>query len=312
MVVLKRVALLLVAAGLAAGRIGPCAEDPPPPAPILDPPVARAAPARHEVDPPAPERDVASLVRDLSSEDEATVLAASKQLRWTELSHDEMSRIVPLLWKAFLANPDFDSEVDFDDLRAMIGSAEMPALIRSLPEMFSDGAASRIAGGLHRMIRAGHLPLIAAKLAEFRDPDERGYLKDDRIRALLQEKHRRRDDRLWTTGQLMLMGDEAARKEVWDAMTTGRYRWVDSAGVEVMTLGRDFGTIPCWIDELESNCCRFNVVAAIFEDLFGLDLDDHCVSLRYTPADVARDFWKRHGDNLVWSRIAGRYVPGVR
>lgn len=137
-------------------------------------------------------------------------------------------------------------------------------------------------------------------------------MPDERVKAYLLGRRDRRIDVAWATQQLMLMGDEEARAEVWAALSAGRYRYVDQADTHILTLDHDFKTIPHWIDDLESNCCRVNVVAMIFEDLFGLDLDDVRTSPCVTMAAVAREFWERHGDDLVWSRIAGHYVPTVR
>jgi len=139
-----------------------------------------------------------------------------------------------------------------------------------------------------------------------------GRVKDGRIRAWLEKLRRNREDYASATGQLMLMGDADARRETWAVMTTGRYRWVDNADVEVMTLDYDFATIPFWISELESNCCRFVVVAQIFEDLFGIDLDDFRVTMRSTPSEIVAEFFERHRGHLVGSRMAGHFVPAAR
>jgi hypothetical protein len=692
----KRIALLLVVVSGFAGCFGPCFQtESPGPAPAPQPaevPVPQKTAPAEPVETP-PERNLDDLLRDLESEDEAVVLAAAKQLVWEELSHAEMSRIVPLLWKALLADPDFDSDVDFDDLRSMIGSSEIPAILATLPQDFPDGASAWIAGGLHRMMRAEHIPLVAEAVGRMRDPAERwdflydclviplgytnrhrelatrtllrnaprpgepvwqepesegpglplllgagldrfrenpeetplppnwlarwlyverpgpkdearlidvlekagegllglnaaralgflsdaksmealaatgnepaflaarvrrgdaaarrkllgraaisgsflavlfevdpeaatalvretvlgsdedaaffmfsaldglvtgdaanegvvvreewfagigdealrqpltglrlasigrfvpgartreiaeraatllsqrpprtgdeaeflgyalpflevgapgacvsllrkmaaskveavresglrslvalgdrgcpdlldpylarlaadfeidalaqydglppgtrllptdekpivelllagepveavlacfrqegggvsgaGWVKDERIRDWLLSLRRDRSAGRYAeaTGQLAIYGDPEARAETWAALTTGRYRWVDNSDSDVMTLGHDWSTIPFWISELESNCCRFCVVAQVFEDLFGIDPMDFTHSRRFTPAEVVAEFWAGHSGDLVFSRLAGRYVPGVR
>jgi len=139
-----------------------------------------------------------------------------------------------------------------------------------------------------------------------------GLIEDERVRKWLELRRRQRRDYPWVTGELALMGDADAKKETWAALTMGRYRWVDEAGVEILTLSRDLSTIPHWIGQLESNCCRFNVVAQVFEELLGLPMDDYRSSPGFTAAEIVRDHWNRYGDHLVWSRITGHYVPGVR
>lgn len=179
------------------------------------------------------------------------------------------------------------------------------------PLFLEDGATS---DPLRRLIRQGK-PVEALLLALRREQGWvylPGRVVDQRMRKWLVERRARREDVPWATQQLMLMGDAEARNETWAALSAGRYRWVDEAPTEVLTLDHDLSTIPHWIDDLESNCCRVNVVACIFDDLFGLDLDDVRNSACVTMAEVARRFWVRHGNDLVWSRVANRWVPGVR
>ena len=76
-----------------------------------------------------------------------------------------------------------------------------------------------------------------------------------------------------------------------------------------MTLGEDLTTIPFWISELETNCCRGATAGVVFDDLFGIDVDHHHA---VTAAERMRLWWARNGSNLVPSRIAGHLVPGAR
>jgi len=157
---------------------------------------------------------------------------------------------------------------------------------------------------------------LAAWLEAFPDATPRGLglVEDGRVRRHLERLRDRRglEARAWALGELTLMGDEAARAEYWSAMREGRYRWVDEAGARERTLGHDLSTIPFWISELETNCCRFNVVASTLEDLFGHDFSRMRYHVFHTAAEVARNWWEHHGGRFAWSRIGERFVPAPR
>lgn len=137
-----------------------------------------------------------------------------------------------------------------------------------------------------------------------------GLVRDPRITRYLERVRSRRHLGLyaWTTSQLALQGDQQAREEFWEGCLLGRYRWVDNSNPRALTLNFDLGTIPFWLSELETNCCRRNSANQVFKHLFGLDLyRDN----RFFPEVVqAAEFWERCRNNLRWSRIKGHYVRG--
>jgi len=137
------------------------------------------------------------------------------------------------------------------------------------------------------------------------------------VRAFLKRLRREREHGLyaWATAHLACLGDPAARTESEAVMRAGRYRWMDEVFSEpdLATFGYDLKrTVPFWIDELESNCCRHCVAANVLDDLFpGHDLymagsDD----FRATSADMMRRWWRRHENaRWVWSRLLEQFVP---
>lgn len=143
-----------------------------------------------------------------------------------------------------------------------------------------------------------------------REVKDLGLVSDPRITRYLEQTRKMRYLGLyaWATSQLALQGDTEARKEFWQGCLLGRYRWIDNSDPRALTLNFDLDTIPFWLSELETNCCRRNIARWIFERLFGLDL---LRDNRVFPEVVqAREFWKRHRSNLRWSRIKWHYVPG--
>ena len=111
----------------------------------------------------------------------------------------------------------------------------------------------------------------------------------------------------YATGQLAAYGDAAARAEFWQAMTDGRYRIIDESEEFARTLGLDFAaTMPHWIRELRSSCCRAcNGAGDPWEDFFDIDGFD---TWQRTPADRAQSIWDASGGRFVWSWIADEYV----
>jgi hypothetical protein len=129
------------------------------------------------------------------------------------------------------------------------------------------------------------------------------------VEAYLRRLRARRDLGLYwyATGQLAAYGDPAARAEFWQAMTDGRYRIIDESEEFARTLGLDFAaTMPHWIRELRSNCCRAcNGVGDPWEDFF--DIDGYETWQR-TPADRAQSIWDASGGRFAWSWVVDEYV----
>lgn len=139
-----------------------------------------------------------------------------------------------------------------------------------------------------------------------------GAVDDPRIREWLREVRRRRDlESYWyATGQLAASGDASARAEMWGVIRDGRYRIVDDASESfALTLGWDLAaTLPHWIAELETNCCRANVAKGVLRDTLGFS--DGATAR--TDVERARATWDAAGGRFVRSRIAERWVPEPR
>jgi len=168
------------------------------------------------------------------------------------------------------------------------------------------------------MIRAGR---ARDALHDFlaRDPDRyiRSLWRIDtpQVRAYLKRLQKRRQAELyaWATAQLACMGNEKARAETLAVLHAGRYRWMEEVceDKDLATLGYDFkATLPFWIRELESNCCRRSIAQNVFEDLFGLEPELEDRGFYEIPADRMRRWWKRYGNaRMVWSHVAGHFQP---
>ena len=65
-----------------------------------------------------------------------------------------------------------------------------------------------------------------------------GRCEDPRVAEfLLTERERRVDGRThWAIGEAIHTGDGGARTEMRDVVTSGRYRWVDNASADALTL----------------------------------------------------------------------------
>jgi hypothetical protein len=158
---------------------------------------------------------------------------------------------------------------------------------------------------------------LAAVLALSPD-DEHGNVgacDDPRVRAYLVRLRERRElGHYWyATGQLAAMGDPAARTEFWGAMEDGRYRIAHFSNFYERTLGWDIAaTMPFWIDELRSQCCRIVMGGG---DIVGelLDLENRCFSSPWRiPYRRAKELWDSAGGRFVRSRIADHWVPAPR
>lgn len=139
-----------------------------------------------------------------------------------------------------------------------------------------------------------------------------GAVRDPRVRGWLVAVRARRElGATWyATAQLAAWGDPSARAEYWKAVRDGRYRILDDAGEPfVLTLGHDLGaTLPHWIAETESNCCRAVVAASVLEATLGFDSDP---TIR-TDVVRAREIWDAADAGLVRSRILGHWVAAPR
>ena len=66
-------------------------------------------------------------------------------------------------------------------------------------------------------------------------------------------------------------GSEQARAALWSVLRAGRYRWCQRQDDRLRTLGADWATLPHWVSDLDSNCCRVSdgLAAYVFERSLG-------------------------------------------
>ncbi len=114
---------------------------------------------------------------------------------------------------------------------------------------------------------------------------------------------------LWQTRA----GDAAARAELWSICRATRYRPVHHAPLPLYALHRDLSTLPNWLTELESNCCRVSdgLDSLYFEDrlhlpsLYGSESNGVGTSLK----DRALRWLRVMGGDFVWSPIIDAWIP---
>jgi HEAT repeat protein len=106
--------------------------------------------------------------------------------------------------------------------------------------------------------------------------------------------------------------DEQARIDHWSILRAGRHFWIYSNDeAESLTLGLDASTLPFWIDELESNCCRIaGGPESIWEDHLGLRVLYGCESsgVGEPPARRVRQWFERNGGDMIFSPLSQRWV----
>jgi hypothetical protein len=201
-----------------------------------------------------------------------------------------------------------------DDLGAATASL---AVCAGLPEDAAGwGFADPPTSAVDALLAGRPIDWLATCLAS--RPDERhgnvGAVDDPRVRAYLVRLRERRDlgEYWYATGQLAAMGDPASRSDFWGAMQDGRYRVMDEAEEFERTLGWNLPeTMPFWIDELRSQCCRITTSATgdIVKETLGLDCYE---SPWRIPHRRAKELWDAAGGRFVKSRIADLWVPAPR
>jgi hypothetical protein len=161
---------------------------------------------------------------------------------------------------------------------------------------------------------------VARLLAELDTTDDRflpsdvGLVGDPRVLEWLhRERERRRFHLPSVLGALVLAGDRSAREELSSMIRCGRHRLLYGSfdDVRVFTLDWDFTTLPHWLEELDSNCCRVaGGLESLFEDVLGGS------SLYGRPHTApgeprsrrARIELLRDGGRFVWSPLVDHFV----
>jgi hypothetical protein len=210
-------------------------------------------------------------------------------------------------------------EIDDWHSEAVSALAVLHGLPETTAEAFFSTSEHHCPRAAAEAVLAGH-PADALAAILVAAPDEKhgdvAAVDDPRVRGYLARLRARRDlGCYWyATGQLAVMGDAGARAEFWGAMQDGRYRIMNEADLFERTLGLDLAaTMPFWIEELRSQCCRIVTSGAgdSVENLFGLD--PGCFDSPFRTAyRRAKELWDAAEGRFVISRIAGYRVPEPR
>ncbi len=222
------------------------------------------------------------------------------------------------------------SEYELPESGEVVGKALAPLFAVAAHDGLPEGAASGwiaaiwgddakgVAPGFAEWsakIRAGKpFEALVACLATM--PRDRSYfpglglVRDPRVLDFLRGRARRAasGSRYDAIGELAIAGDPDARTEVRAAVRAGHYGWLDSATDRSLTLDYDPATLPGWVEELESNCCRNVAVAGVLEKMLGVDIHDIPDGAALTRAAVIRPLARKFGASAKWSRIAGHRV----
>ncbi len=106
-----------------------------------------------------------------------------------------------------------------------------------------------------------------------------------------------------------LRGDARARADFWSALRTGRYGWLFEFDPVLHTLGRDPGTLPHWLSDLDSNCCRVSdgLDGDVFEEPYAMyelyGTEDYGVAMPLS--ERARLWFRWSGGRFAWSPLGG-------
>lgn len=138
------------------------------------------------------------------------------------------------------------------------------------------------------------------------------------VRRFLERMRVEREYKLYAeaTALLASIGDVGARRETEAALRAGRYRWMDEnfSVSELCLLGDDVqGTVPFWIEELQSSCCRATIPENLFRNRFGVRIDEYSSGGESVYEQVRR-WWQRNREaRFVRVKLKGwhdaPYVP---
>ncbi len=142
---------------------------------------------------------------------------------------------------------------------------------------------------------------------------ELGLTKDPRVLAWLRaQRQTRKYDYARVLSALVLAGDRDAREELWSMVRCGRHRLLYGGFEErVFTLDWDLSTLPHWIEELDSNCCRVaGGLEGIFQDYLGMRwlYDRPGSGLGEPRSRRVRTELLWSGGHYVWSPLVDRFV----
>ncbi len=185
-----------------------------------------------------------------------------------------------------------------------LGKHLVPA---DFPEALAELRDGRVVDALLRVIDGyENFPLEA--LGEVADPRVREFLETQFAARNAGRAHE-------ALAELARAGQSEARTSTWDAISTGRYRWVDNLSGAQLTFGSERETFDFWMGELASNCCRLVPANAALEGLLGFDVGDAIgaeAGIGVTPHGWLRHWRDSVEGDLVWSRIMQAWVLPVR
>ena len=159
---------------------------------------------------------------------------------------------------------------------------------------------------------AGVLAALDAAESPWLDPSL-GLVDDVRVRSWLEKQRAGRRFRIPDIlGALLLAGDRDARAELWSMVRCGRHRLLhDYFDERVFTLDWDFSTLPHWIEELDSNCCRVaGGLEGIFQEKLGMRwlYDRPWSGLGEPRSQRVKTELLWYGGTYVWSPLVDRFV----
>ncbi len=226
----------------------------------------------------------------LPEAERAVVRAAAEKIAADEFAPaDALAR--SMRWLGLLGGLPFE-------LAGAVAEAEMPVEVHALVL-----AALREGRAVDALVSA--LPHLANEKL-----DGLGKVRDERVFAFLRDLAEQRETRLhaFAIGELVRAGSIAAKDELRQVISDGRYRWLDDEEGATLSFGLDPAEAPHWIQELESNCCRAAVARRVLEDLFGWELPRTADALA-TDATFARRWHAASGGQFAWSVIAQYWLP---
>ena len=139
--------------------------------------------------------------------------------------------------------------------------------------------------------------------------DGLGQVSDERIVDYLRRLRRTPGENVQDALlELAIAGDDEARATVQVAFDRHLYGWMDAASSDRMVLHDDPSTLPYWIDELGTICCRRNGAGVAIEALTGHDPTVPPENMLVTQRDAARAWFEPIRAYQQWSRVLGHYT----
>ena len=108
-------------------------------------------------------------------------------------------------------------------------------------------------------------------------------------------------------------GDAETRSALWSVLRAGRYRWCHYRDERLRTLGTDWSTLPHWVSDLDSNCCRVTdgLERYVFEFPFGMPRlwGTQSQGIGQPLSRRATTWFELMGGRWIYSPIVERWIP---